>query len=117
RSGPGGRRRGAVEPPHGPGTHPGVLPAESDAARAAPRLRRTAVCARAGLGTGVSTKRSLLPDSVEQYVAGRITAETPLQRRLRKETAALPEAGMQIGPDQGALLALLIRLLGARRVL
>lgn len=65
----------------------------------------------------MSAKRSLLPDAVEQYVAGQITTETPLQRRLRAETAALPEAGMQIGPDQGALLALLIRLLGARRVL
>jgi predicted O-methyltransferase YrrM len=65
----------------------------------------------------VSTKRSLLPDAVEAYVAGRITREPPLLKRLREETAALPEARMQIGPDQGALLALLVRLLGARRAL
>ncbi len=62
-------------------------------------------------------KRSLLPDAVEQYVGQVATRETPVQRRLRAETARLPEAGMQIGADQGALLALLVRLMGARRAL
>jgi predicted O-methyltransferase YrrM len=42
---------------------------------------------------------------------------TPLQRRLRAETANLPGSQMQIGPDQGALLAMLVRLIGARRAL
>jgi predicted O-methyltransferase YrrM len=63
------------------------------------------------------TKRTLLPDAIEQYVSEVNTRETPLQRRLRDETAELPRARMQIGPDQGALLALLVRLIGARRVL
>jgi predicted O-methyltransferase YrrM len=62
-------------------------------------------------------KRSLVPDAVEQYVAEVITQETPLQKSLRAETAALPDARMQIGSDQGALLALLVRLIGARRTL
>lgn len=62
-------------------------------------------------------KRSLVPGAVERYVGETITRETPLQRRLREETAAMPGAQMQIGPDQGALLALLVRLTGARRAL
>ncbi|HXH03364.1 MAG TPA: class I SAM-dependent methyltransferase [Candidatus Competibacteraceae bacterium] len=62
-------------------------------------------------------KRTLLPDAVERYVSELITRETPLQQRLRAETARLPQAQMQIGPDQGALLALLVRLIGARRAL
>lgn len=62
-------------------------------------------------------KRSLVPDAVERYVSQVITRETPLQRRLREETAALPDARMQIGPDQGAFLAMLVRLIGARRAL
>jgi predicted O-methyltransferase YrrM len=62
-------------------------------------------------------KRSLLPDLVERYVAEAATRETPLQQRLRAETARLPEANMQIGPDQAALMALLVRLTGARRAL
>lgn len=68
-------------------------------------------------GVVVSPKRSLLPDAVEEYVSSLVTRESPLQQRLRQETALLPEAGMQIGADQGALLALLVRLLGARQAL
>jgi predicted O-methyltransferase YrrM len=58
--------------------------------------------------------RSLLPDAVERYVTREIARETPTQSKLRAETARLPQAGMQIGADQGALLALLVRTLGAR---
>jgi predicted O-methyltransferase YrrM len=61
--------------------------------------------------------RYLVSEAVERYVSEVITRETPLQRRLRAETAALPRARMQIGPDQGAFLALLIHLTGARRAL
>ena len=61
-------------------------------------------------------KRSLLPDAVEAYVDATV-AETDVQRSLRAETARLPNAGMQIGPDQGALLALLVRTLGARNAI
>jgi predicted O-methyltransferase YrrM len=61
--------------------------------------------------------RSLLPDGIERYVGEVITKETALQKRLRAETAKLPMGLMQIGPDQGALLALLVRLIGAKRTL
>jgi len=61
--------------------------------------------------------RSLLPDAVERYVIGTIAHETPVQKRLREETSKLPEAGMQIGADQGAFLALLVRAIGARRAI
>jgi predicted O-methyltransferase YrrM len=61
--------------------------------------------------------RSLLPETVEKYVSTVATRETELQRRLRAETATLSGAGMQISADEGALLALLVRLIGARRAL
>jgi len=61
--------------------------------------------------------RSLFPDAVERYVVQDITRQTELQKQLRVETARLPEAGMQIGADQGALLALLARTIGARRAI
>lgn len=61
--------------------------------------------------------RSLLPENVERYVAQEITAQSDLQRRLRRETEKVPGAGMQIGPDQGALLALLARMIGAERAI
>jgi predicted O-methyltransferase YrrM len=63
------------------------------------------------------TKRSLLPEAVERYVAQVVTKETDIQQRLRKETEKLPEAGMQLGSDQGAFLAWLVRLFGVRRAL
>jgi len=58
--------------------------------------------------------RSLLPEAVERYVAQDIARETAVQKKLRAETARLRQAGMQIGADQGALLALLVRLIGAK---
>ena len=63
------------------------------------------------------TKRMLVSDPIEQYVESFGSRETPVRQRLRAETATLPQAGMQIGADQGALMALLIRLTGARRAL
>lgn len=62
-------------------------------------------------------KRSLLPDAVERYVATEMSPETSILRALRDETAALPQAGMQIGADQGAFMALLVRTIQARRCL
>jgi caffeoyl-CoA O-methyltransferase len=63
------------------------------------------------------TRRTVIPPSVDQYVNGFFARETPVQVRLRAETAALPLGRMQIGADQGALLALLVKLIGARRAL
>jgi predicted O-methyltransferase YrrM len=60
-------------------------------------------------------RRSLLPEAVERYVADQMTPQTSLQQRLRAETAKLPNGGMQISADQGALFALLVRTIGARR--
>ena len=59
--------------------------------------------------------RTLLPDALDEYVRGVGARETDVARRLREETARLPEAGMQIGADEAALLGLLVRMLGARR--
>jgi len=62
-------------------------------------------------------KRSFLPDALESYVGDIVTKESELQKRLRAETAKLPMGLMQIGPEQGAFLALLVRLIGAKRTL
>jgi predicted O-methyltransferase YrrM len=67
-----------------------------------------------GRGILQAMSRTLLPEAVERYVTQEIAHESDVQRRLRAETAGMPHAGMQIGADQGALLALLARLVGAR---
>jgi len=61
--------------------------------------------------------RSLVPEAVEQYIAKVATHESPVQQKLRAETATLAEAGMQIGADQGAFFALLIRAISARKAI
>lgn len=43
--------------------------------------------------------------------------EPEILKKLREETAAMPNAGMQISPDQGQFLRLLIKMLGAKRTL
>jgi caffeoyl-CoA O-methyltransferase len=43
--------------------------------------------------------------------------EHPALRRCREETARLPNANMQIAPEQGAFLALLAKIVGARQTL
>ena len=43
--------------------------------------------------------------------------EAPILTRLREETASHPRALMQIAPEQGALFAILVELLGARQCL
>lgn len=61
--------------------------------------------------------RSLLPAAVYEYITQELCVETPVQQRLRRHTALLRSAGMQIGQDQGQLLSLLVHLIGARRAI
>lgn len=64
------------------------------------------------------TARTLnLDDDLYHYLLDVSLRETPLLRRLRDETQALPMARWQVAPEQGQFLALLIKLTGARRVL
>jgi len=58
-----------------------------------------------------------LDDRLYRYLTEHTAPEHPVQRALREATAGLPQAGMQIGPDQGAFLALLVQLMGARRTI
>ena len=51
------------------------------------------------------------------YILKTTLREPEILARLRRETDSHPRAGMQISPDQGQLLALLVELLGARRII
>jgi predicted O-methyltransferase YrrM len=60
--------------------------------------------------------RTFLPEPLERYLFDVLSPRTAVQERLRTETKALPQARMQIGPDQGLFLGLLVRMLDAHRV-
>lgn len=56
-------------------------------------------------------------DVLFDYIVRVGTRAQPVLQRCREETAKHPHAGMQIGPDQGAVMALLAQLIGAKRYL
>ena len=58
-----------------------------------------------------------LTDTLYDYLLSVSLRETDLQRRLREETATLSMARMQISPEQGQFMALIARLVAARRCL
>jgi predicted O-methyltransferase YrrM len=58
-----------------------------------------------------------LSDEVRRYLISTSVTEPEVLARLREETAGLPMAMMQISPEQGQFMALLVRMLRARRCL
>ena len=58
-----------------------------------------------------------LSDELNAYLIEVGAREPEVLARLREETAVMPQAGMQIAVEQGALLSMLVKLTGARRVL
>ena len=60
-------------------------------------------------------RRFAASESIESYVWSN-SRESDVAARLREETARLPQAGMQIGPDQAEFLALLVRAIGGVRI-
>lgn len=65
----------------------------------------------------MSTASVGLPDDLQAYLRRVGVREPAILRRLRDETAPMPMRDMQIAPEQGAFMALLVELIGARRCL
>jgi predicted O-methyltransferase YrrM len=62
------------------------------------------------------TARTLpLDDRLQRYVVAHGARESAVQRELRRITQRMPRSSMQIGAAQGALMRVLVRLIGARR--
>jgi len=62
-------------------------------------------------------KSFLLPEPLQHYIAANWIHEPEHLERLRIETSELKNSGMQIGPDQGVLMGILAKLIGAKRYL
>src|SRR5215210_4514642 len=58
-----------------------------------------------------------LDSRLYRYLVASQPPEHPALTALRRDTVALPNAEMQIAPEQGALLTVLLKLIGARRTL
>jgi predicted O-methyltransferase YrrM len=65
----------------------------------------------------MTAKTLQLSDALHRYLLGVSSRESSTQKALRRHTQRLPRATMQIAPEQGQFLQLLVRLTGARRIL
>jgi len=65
----------------------------------------------------MSTRTASMTDALYRYLLDVTVTETPLQQRLRAETAEMSEGGMQISPEQGQFMHLLTKTIGAGRAL
>lgn len=64
------------------------------------------------------TNRTIaLTEPLYDYIIGATSREPELLARLRAETATVRYPGMQIAPEQGQFMALLVKLIGARRAI
>lgn len=62
-------------------------------------------------------KSMLSDENVYRYVLEHTLREHPEQIALRAATQSYPHASMQISPEQGQFMALLVKLLGVRRAI
>jgi predicted O-methyltransferase YrrM len=65
----------------------------------------------------MSSRHLSITPEITAYLQRVAFREHPALAALRERNAKLPEASLQIGPEQGALLALLVGLIGAGRIL
>lgn len=65
----------------------------------------------------MTTQTQGLNEALYQYLLSTTLRETPLLAELRQETARHPRSMMQIAPEQGQFMALLVELIGAQKTL
>lgn len=65
----------------------------------------------------MSRRTITLDDTLYQYLLDHTLREHPEQTTLRAATAAHPHGGMQISPEQGQFMQLLVKLMGAQRTI
>ena len=65
----------------------------------------------------MSTKTINIDEKLYEYLLNNSLRESELLKKLREETALMPNGLMQISPEQGQFMGLLVRLIGIRRIL
>jgi predicted O-methyltransferase YrrM len=65
----------------------------------------------------MSIRTTPIDDRLHEYLITHSLRDDDVKRRLRATTAALEQRDMQIAPEQGQFMALLVELIGARRII
>jgi caffeoyl-CoA O-methyltransferase len=67
------------------------------------------------MGKRMSNRPTELTEPLHEYLLDVSLREPKVLRKLRAETAKMPRARLQISPEQGQLMALLVELIGAKK--
>ncbi len=65
----------------------------------------------------MATSTIKLTDSICRYMQEATVREPEILAKLRAETEGIEESGMQIAPEQGQLMSLIVAMIGARRAI
>ncbi len=65
----------------------------------------------------MATSTIKLTDSICRYMQEATFREPEILVKLRAETAGIEESEMQIAPEQGQLMSLIVAMIGARRAI
>ncbi len=64
----------------------------------------------------MSSRNGFIETHIYDYILANSLRDRDELKRLRQETQAMPMGGMQISPDQGQFMGLLVELIGAKRI-
>lgn len=64
----------------------------------------------------MSARNGFIETHIYDYILANSLRDRAVFRRLRQETQAMPMGGMQISPDQGQFMGLLVELIDAKRI-
>lgn len=85
--------------------------------RAATRRAQRAEVVELPANRAAMSKSVFMDEAVVNYIVAETVHEHPILRELRAETSHRENAVMEIGPEQGAFMQLLARIVGAKRYL
>jgi predicted O-methyltransferase YrrM len=64
----------------------------------------------------MSSRNGFIEERIYRYILDNSLRDLPVLEQLRRETAKMPMGGMQVSPDQGQFMGLMVKLTGARRI-
>ena len=64
----------------------------------------------------MSIRNVYIDDNIYDYILNNSLRDLPILEKLREETRKMPEGRMQISSDQGQFMALLVRLMEAKKI-
>ena len=64
----------------------------------------------------MSSRNGFIEEHIYSYILDNSLRDQPLLAQLRQETGQMPMGMMQISPDQGQFMGLLVKLVGARKI-